>query len=58
MFLIVIFPLANQIETHAIVRKLKSLRFKFSICLLLSNEQIFILKTLNIQIKNPKKIQL
>jgi len=58
MFLILIFPLANQIETLVIVWKLKSLRFNSSICLLLSNEQICIPKTLNIQIKNPKKIQL
>jgi hypothetical protein len=58
MFFILISPLANQIETHVIVWNLKSLRFKSSICVLLSNGQISIPKTLNTQIKNPKKIQL
>jgi hypothetical protein len=54
-FLFLTFPLANQIETCVATSKLISLKFKHSICFILSNGQFYIPKTPNIQIKKPKK---
>jgi len=58
MFLLLIFPLIDQIETFDAILKLVSLRFMYSTCLLLSNGQFYIHKTPNIWIKNYKKVKL
>jgi hypothetical protein len=42
----------NQIETCVVIKKLISLRFRYSTCLILLNGQFYIPKTLNTQIKN------
>jgi len=50
MFLIITFPLIDQIETCVTIYKIVSLSFKYSICRLLSNGQFYIahiLKHLN-----------
>jgi hypothetical protein len=58
MFLLLTFPLANQIGAHVIIWKLVSLMFKYYSCLLFSNGLICIPKTSNIRIENYEKIKL
>jgi len=58
MFLFLNFPLVDQIETCVVIYKLVSLRFRYSTCLLLSNGQFYIPKTIKIWIKNFKVLKL
>jgi len=55
MFFFLTFSLDDQFEICVAILKHISLRFKYSTCLILSNGQFYIPKTLNIQIKKPKK---
>ncbi len=48
MFLLLAFPLLDQIGTCVTIYKIVSLSFKYSICLLLSNGQFYIAQILNI----------
>ncbi len=58
MFLLLTFPLANQIKHVFSIYKFMSLKSRHSICLLLSNGQFYIPKTLNIWINFFEKIRL
>jgi hypothetical protein len=58
MFLIITFPLIDQIDTCVTIYKIVSLSFKYSICRLLSNGQFYIAHILNIWIKNSKNLKL
>jgi hypothetical protein len=55
MFLLLTFPLTNQIETYVTILKLVSLKFRYCTCHLLSNRKFYIPKTTNIWIKNSEK---
>ncbi len=55
MFLFLTFPLDDQFKPCVAILKLISLRFRYFTYLILSNGQFYIPKTLNIQIKKPKK---
>ncbi len=58
MFLLLTFPLVDQIESYGIILKLVSLKVRYYTCLLLSNGKFYIPKTTNISIKNSEKTKL